>query len=173
MDPFETLGIARRFLLDVREVEQKHRDLSKALHPDRHTASTSAERRVALSRAIEVNEAFRVVRDPIRGAPRRCSRWPACPWARPASRSPTRSSSCRCSRTAEALEAAHEKRDPAAVAVVLGRAQKLRASAEEALAVALDGGGGPALAVPFLGRLRYAARFVEEARRAEEDLENP
>jgi len=172
MDPFETLGIARRFLLDVREVEQKHRDLSKALHPDRHTASTSAERRVALSRAIEVNEAFRVVRDPVRRAEALLA-LAGVPVGETREPKPDQEFLMQVLEDREALEAAHEKRDPAAVAVVLGRAQKLRASAEEALAVALDGGGGPALAVPFLGRLRYAARFVEEARRAEEDLENP
>lgn len=172
MDPFETLGIARRFLLDVREVEQKHRDLSKALHPDRHTASTSAERRVALSRAIEVNEAFRIVRDPVRRAEALLA-LAGVPVGETREPKPDQEFLMQVLEDREALEAAHDGRDPAAVAVVLGRAQKLRASAEEALAVALDGGGDPALAVPFLGRLRYAARFVEEARRAEEDLENP
>jgi hypothetical protein len=73
----------------------------------------------------------------------------------------------------EALEAARERRDVAAVAVVLGRARKLAAAAEESLGVALDGGGDLAAAVPLLGRLRYATRFLDEARRAEEDLDSP
>ena len=56
-DPFETLGVEARFDLDLRAVEQRHRDLSKALHPDRYTGAPAAERRMSLSRAIDVNEA--------------------------------------------------------------------------------------------------------------------
>jgi molecular chaperone HscB len=64
-DPFDTLGIAPTFDLDLVQVEKRVRDLSRVLHPDRHVASSPAERRMALSRAVEVNAAFRVVRDPI------------------------------------------------------------------------------------------------------------
>lgn len=67
-DPFETLGIEPRFDLDLKAVEARHRELSKALHPDRYARAPAAERRMALSRAIEVNEAWRAVRDPIKRA---------------------------------------------------------------------------------------------------------
>ena len=56
------------FGLDLSLLEQRHRDLSRALHPDRHAASGAAERRMALGRAIEVNEAFRALKDPVRRA---------------------------------------------------------------------------------------------------------
>ncbi|HKO46399.1 MAG TPA: Fe-S protein assembly co-chaperone HscB [Polyangiaceae bacterium] len=68
MDPFETLGVEPVFSLDVSVLEQRHRDLSRALHPDRHAASGAAERRMALGHAIEVNEAFRILKDPVRRA---------------------------------------------------------------------------------------------------------
>src|SRR5690242_13592019 len=67
-DPFATLGVEARFDLDPRALERRHRDLSRALHPDRYTGAGSAERRIALSRAIDVNEAFRALKDPIRRA---------------------------------------------------------------------------------------------------------
>src|ERR1041384_3490226 len=67
-DPFATLGVEPRFDLDLHALEQRHRDLSKAHHPDRYTSAPAAERRLALSRAIDVNEAFRALRDPIRRA---------------------------------------------------------------------------------------------------------
>ena len=50
------------------ELEKRHRELSRALHPDRHADKTPAERRHALGKAIEVNEAFRVLKDPVRRA---------------------------------------------------------------------------------------------------------
>jgi molecular chaperone HscB len=68
MDPFETLGIARTFDVDLPAVERTHRELSRALHPDKFVSATASERRAALSKAVEVNEAWRIVRDPIRRA---------------------------------------------------------------------------------------------------------
>lgn len=68
MDPFATLGIARTFDLDLAAVEKTHRELSRALHPDKFVSAPASERRAALSKAVEVNEAWRVVRDPIRRA---------------------------------------------------------------------------------------------------------
>jgi molecular chaperone HscB len=68
VDPFEALGVEPVFGLDTGLLEQRHRDLSRALHPDRHAASGAAERRMALGRAIEVNEAFRALKDPVRRA---------------------------------------------------------------------------------------------------------
>jgi molecular chaperone HscB len=63
--PFELLGVPVLFALDETELEKRHRDLSRALHPDRYAGRPSSERREALSRAISVNEAFRKLRDPI------------------------------------------------------------------------------------------------------------
>jgi len=68
MDPFVTLGIARSFDVDLAAVEKVHRELSRALHPDRYLGASATERRAALSKAVEVNEAWRIVRDPIRRA---------------------------------------------------------------------------------------------------------
>jgi molecular chaperone HscB len=68
LDPFEALGVEPAFSLDLGLLEQRHRDLSRALHPDRHAAAGAAERRMALGRAIEVNEAFRTLKDPVRRA---------------------------------------------------------------------------------------------------------
>ncbi|HTA92732.1 MAG TPA: Fe-S protein assembly co-chaperone HscB [Polyangiaceae bacterium] len=68
MDPFEALGVEPVFALDLAFLEQRHRDLSRTLHPDRHAVSGAAGRRMALGRAIEVNEAFRTLKDPVRRA---------------------------------------------------------------------------------------------------------
>ena len=67
-DPFDTLGIPPHFDIDLAAVEQRYRDLSRVLHPDKHIGAAPTERRMALGRAVEVNEAWRLVRDPIRRA---------------------------------------------------------------------------------------------------------
>jgi len=66
MDPFATLGIARTFDVDLAAVEKVHRELSRALHPDRYVGASPSERRASLAKAVEINEAWRVLRDPIR-----------------------------------------------------------------------------------------------------------
>lgn len=68
MDPFATFGMPRSYDIDLAALEKTHRELSRTLHPDRHVGSMASERREALTRAIEVNEAWRILRDPIRRA---------------------------------------------------------------------------------------------------------
>lgn len=63
-NPFEILGLAPRYALDVAELEQRQRDLNRAVHPDRHAAKGPGERRQALSRAMDINQAYRALRDP-------------------------------------------------------------------------------------------------------------
>lgn len=68
IDPFEVLGLEPSFRIDPKLLERRHRDLSRALHPDRYVGRPALERRRALNEAIGVNEAFRVLRDPVRRA---------------------------------------------------------------------------------------------------------
>jgi molecular chaperone HscB len=68
MDPFTTLGIVRGYDVDLAAVEKTHRELSRALHPDRFVNAPRSERKAALANAVAVNEAWRIVRDPIRRA---------------------------------------------------------------------------------------------------------
>lgn len=68
MDPFATLGLPRAYAIDLRAAEKAHRELSRALHPDKYASAGASERRDALNRAADVNEAWRIVRDPIRRA---------------------------------------------------------------------------------------------------------
>lgn len=68
MNPFEALGIEARYDLDLKEVEKRHRELSVALHPDKFAAVGPSARREAIERAARVNEAWRIVKDPVRRA---------------------------------------------------------------------------------------------------------
>jgi molecular chaperone HscB len=63
MDPFATLGFERRYNLDKTLLDRRYRELQQALHPDKHTSAPASERALTLHKAIEVNEAYRVLRD--------------------------------------------------------------------------------------------------------------
>lgn len=64
-DPFTTLGLTPRFALQRAELDARHRELSKALHPDRFAGAPASERRRSLSEAINVNHAYRALKDPV------------------------------------------------------------------------------------------------------------
>jgi len=65
MDPFATLGLPPRFDLDPAEIERRYRDLQRAFHPDRSAGKPPAERRLAAAKAVEINEARRVLADDV------------------------------------------------------------------------------------------------------------
>lgn len=68
MGPFELLGLEPRFDLELPALEARHRALSTALHPDKFVSASASERRLALGKAIEVNEAYRTLKDPVKRA---------------------------------------------------------------------------------------------------------
>ena len=53
------LGIGPSFDVDLPSLEKTHRELSRALHPDKFVQAGASERRSALERAADVNEAWR------------------------------------------------------------------------------------------------------------------
>jgi molecular chaperone HscB len=64
-NPFELLGLPLHFDLRKADLDARLRDLSKVLHPDRHAGAGASDRRLVLNRAIAMNEAVRVLRDPV------------------------------------------------------------------------------------------------------------
>ena len=67
-DAFEIFEFEPRFDLDLADLAARHKEMSLALHPDRFAGRSAAERRTALSKAIEVNEAKRRLSDPVQRA---------------------------------------------------------------------------------------------------------
>ena len=73
MDAFDVLGLPPAFDLDAALLEQRYRELQRALHPDRFVKAQASERRASLARAVSVNEAYRRCETTSR-APPSCSR---------------------------------------------------------------------------------------------------
>jgi molecular chaperone HscB len=170
-DAFETLGVEPRFALDLAALEQRHRDLSRALHPDRYTGAPAAERRLALGRAIDVNEAFRALKDPVRRAEALLAkRGVAVGETKEPKASPDLLMEMMEQR--EDLSAAAKAKDLARVAK-LGQAMATRrATIEARLGAVLDDKENPRAndALPLLGELRYIRRFLDEVSALEDEL---
>ena len=175
-DPFDLLGLDPSFQLDKELVEERHLRLSRALHPDRHATAPALQRRQALGRAIQVNQAYRVLRDPIARAEALLRRLGV-----------------------ETGEAAQPKADMAFLMDMVDRREAL-ASAKQAkdvervtdlegevralydtLVVDLGESFAHALATPGhvpgdalrqkVGELRFCARFLEEVRHIRDELD--
>ncbi len=167
-DPFATLGVPARFTFAPGELEQRHRDLSRTLHPDRYVGAAPAERRMALERAVSVNDAFRALRDPLTRAQALLARHGAA--IRDGDRAPP-ALLMEVMELREELEAARGR--PERVAALRGAVSERVAREERVVADVFDREGDPG--AEALGRardavviLRYFRRFQEEADAMEE-----
>jgi molecular chaperone HscB len=67
-DHFAVLGVERRYDLDLADLEARFRELSRKLHPDRFAKADPRVRRASLQRSVQLNEAWRTLKDPFRRA---------------------------------------------------------------------------------------------------------
>jgi molecular chaperone HscB len=67
-DRFAVLGLPRKFEVDLAAAEAAYKDLSRQLHPDRFAKADPRARKAALGRTVEINDAWRTVKDPVKRA---------------------------------------------------------------------------------------------------------
>jgi len=168
--PFELLGVPLLFALDEQELERRHRDLSRALHPDRYAGRPSSERREALSRAISVNEAFRKLRDPLSRAEALLSQL-----GRNVSENnlpkPPPALLMRVMEQREELSAARRAGDRSRIEALVALATSETEDATERMADAFAEDPIPVEEVlKLLGELRYLQRLKQEADTALDEL---
>jgi molecular chaperone HscB len=168
MDPFATLGIGRSYDLDLRALEKSYRRLSRAFHPDRYASTTPGEKREALARAVAVNEAWRIVRDPIQRAEALLSLGGA--------RVGEESDSMRdlefleeMLEQREALSRARRARDRGAVRGLADTVRARSTDAEREVAAGLATGRTEPV-VGTLGKMKFYRRFLEEVSAIEDEI---
>ena len=64
-DYFAVLGLPRKLWLEMSLLEQRFLQLSWKLHPDNFVNAAESERELSLKRSSELNDAYRVLRDPV------------------------------------------------------------------------------------------------------------
>lgn len=64
-DYFAVFGLPRKLYIEVSLLEQKFLQLSWKLHPDNCVNAPETERELSLKRSSELNDAYRVLRDPV------------------------------------------------------------------------------------------------------------
>lgn len=62
---FSFLGLARKLNLDMADLEQRYRALSRQFHPDYFYNAPAAERRASLENTSYLNDAYRTLKNPV------------------------------------------------------------------------------------------------------------
>jgi molecular chaperone HscB len=168
MDPFATLGIAREFDVDLAAVEKVHRELSRTLHPDRYVGAPPSERRASLANAVEVNEAWRIVRDPIRRA-EALLRLAGVAVGENKEPKADPEFLMEMLEQREALAEAKEARDLSRVQEMARAIEERSRGVEKALAAGFARGDAASL-VGKVGELRFYRRFLDEVSAIEDEL---
>lgn len=173
MDPFATLGIERTFDLDLRAVERTVRELSRIVHPDRQSDAPPSSRVAALGKSVEINEALRIVKDPVRRAEALLAH-AGVPVGDGKEPQPSGAFLMDILEHREALEDAKLARDAAKVRALAEAMENRAEAAERALSDAFRASpldeAAQARAVRSLGELRFYRRFLEEVSTVEDVL---
>lgn len=179
-DDFALLGQPRRFSIDVAAAEARYKELARTTHPDRFARADPRARRAALQRTVQVNEAWRRLKDPDRRAERLLAlagvQLGDEDGAKPvgsAAQTEAGGAKRRATVSPELLMETLELREALADAKHaqdVRRVDSLRAQVEsklhatrETLARALDAGTELDAAAQALAALRYYRRFLDEA----------
>lgn len=65
---FELFGFPVEHALDRGALESRYLELAKEFHPDRYAGGTLAEQRASMEQSSQLNEGYRILRDPTRRA---------------------------------------------------------------------------------------------------------
>jgi molecular chaperone HscB len=168
MDPFATLGIAPTFDVDLAGIEKTHRELSRTLHPDKYVGAGASERREALAKAVEVNEAWCIVRSPIRRA-EALLRLRGVDVGDAAEPKADPDFLMEMLELREALAEARQARDLPGVRRMAALVEARAGEAERALAAGFSGGQTSSL-VGKVGELRFYRRFLDEVSAIEDEF---
>jgi len=178
-DLFDVLGVPARYAVDLAAVETAYKELSRQVHPDRFATADPRARRASLARTVQLNQAWRTIKDPVRRAEYLLSR----AGIDIAGKQPTRGSEEK--RTIEVgappaflleilelndeLAAARRAGDQVKVAFMAEEMRDRAGEAMKTIAAGLDSGvrGQLEEAARQLMALRYYQRFIDEATRHE------
>jgi molecular chaperone HscB len=171
-NPFSVFGIEPRFDVNLAELEKTHRDLSRAVHPDR--AATASAKSDSIERAMQVNEAWRVIKDPVKRAEALFTLH-GIATGETNEPKPAPDFLMDMLEQREALAEARAAKDAARVHALATSIQNKQERASTALAKAFAGESHAItselpIALKYLGELRFYRRFMEEVSAIEDEL---
>jgi len=62
---FEIFGLPVSFDINKDTLAQRYRDLQRAVHPDKYANAPDRERRLAMQKTVQINEAYQTLKNPL------------------------------------------------------------------------------------------------------------
>ncbi|OAD23046.1 co-chaperone HscB, partial [Candidatus Thiomargarita nelsonii] len=62
---FEIFELPVSFDINKDTLAQRYRDLQRAVHPDKYANAPDRERRLAMQKTVQINEAFQTLKNPL------------------------------------------------------------------------------------------------------------
>jgi molecular chaperone HscB len=166
---YALLGLPQAYAIDTAALDAAWRRMQAAVHPDRHADGSHTERRLALQRATQVNEAYRVLRDPQRRAAYLCE-LAGVDLAVESNTAMPGAFLVQQMTWREALGDARSQRDPAALESLRGEVGNARDALLARVGHLLDIDRDPVAAAAEVRRLMFLDRLLEEIELADEAL---
>lgn len=175
MDPFATLGLPRRYEIDLERLETHYRELQRALHPDRHAGASASQRRMSMLKAVEVNDAYRALKDDLRRAEALLALHDSGSAEKKEQQREEPEFLMEMLELREALGEAKESNHGARVRELQAQVEAMQGKAREALVAAFGALSEPPrptdldAARSVIGRLKYYRRFLDEVNAMHEE----
>ncbi|MFQ5642200.1 MAG: Fe-S protein assembly co-chaperone HscB [Thiogranum sp.] len=169
---FELFSLPQQYVLERAELDARYRDLQRTVHPDRYASAGDQERRLSMQQATHINEAYQVLKDPLRrGRYLLELRGHVIEDQQSTHQDPEFLMQQIGLR--EALGAIRNQHDPLQALDSLAREIQAQYRALEAeLARVLDAGGEIGTAVTLVLKMQYFMRLQSEVQELEADLED-
>ncbi|MBE2249650.1 MAG: Fe-S protein assembly co-chaperone HscB [Myxococcus sp.] len=170
MTHFDVFGLTPALELDVKALEQQLRALSLEFHPDRFAQADARTRLAALEKTTALNDAFKVLRDPVKRAfyVLKLKGVDLDSEASAAQVKMPLSFLEEVMERRERLEGLKHARDVEQARAMADEIEREKSAALERAKVALERDDVPE-ATHQLGRVRYLSRFIEEVEALEEE----
>jgi molecular chaperone HscB len=65
---FQIFSLPISYDIDVNNLQQQYRNLQRTVHPDKFVNAPAQERRLALQKSAQINDAFQVLKNPLKRA---------------------------------------------------------------------------------------------------------
>ena len=169
---FELFSLPQQYVLERSDLDTRYRELQRTVHPDRYASAGDQERRLSMQQATHINEAYQVLKDPLRrGRYLLELRGHAIDNQQATHQDPE--FLMQQIELREALAEIRRQDDPLQALDRLAREiQEQYRALESELAQALDAGEEIEQAVTLVLKMQYFMRLQNEAQELEADLED-
>lgn len=168
---FQLFGLVQSFALNSSILEQRYRALQLQVHPDQAAHLADNAQRVALQQATFVNEAYQTLRSPLRRA-RYLLKLNDVDTQEETNTSMPLDFLMAQMDWREAVSAAQQQRDVAALAELEARMQTKTHELEAQVALKIDSEKDYLSAAELVRKLRFMEKLAEEIHAAYDEIDN-